>query len=185
MALFLCQVQTIQCSAGRSAVAAAAYRSGDFLIDDRLAMGFDFASKDGIEHTEIMAPANAPAAHLDRRTLWNAVEFSESRKDSVPAREVLIALPHEFDFAQRRELVREFVSAHIVARGMIADVAMLEPGMASGHEVQGRVSGREASGDGFDTYALPHSRCHYRTCHLASRVVHGPHAGGRICRCRQ
>ena len=128
MASFLCQVQTIQRSAGRSAVAAVAYRSGDFLIDDRLAMGFDFTSKDSIEHAEIMAPANAPAAYLDRQTLWNAVESSEARKDSVPAREVLIALPHEFDFAQRRELVREFVATHIVARGMIADVAMHKPG---------------------------------------------------------
>ena len=49
MASFLCQVQTIQRAAGRSAVAAAAYRSGVALTDERLAMDFDFAGKDGVE----------------------------------------------------------------------------------------------------------------------------------------
>jgi hypothetical protein len=128
VASFLCQVQTIQRSAGRSAVAAAAYRSGDRLIDERLAMEFDFAAKEGIEHAEILLPENAPAGFKDRAALWNAAELRELRKDAVPAREVLLALPHELDFDQRRELVRAFVAEHIVARGMIADVAMHRPG---------------------------------------------------------
>lgn len=128
MASFLCQVQTIQRSAGRSAVAAAAYRSGACLVDDRLAMEFDFAAKDGIEHTEIMAPAAAPPGLSEREALWNAAEKMEARKDAVPARELLLALPHELDFQQRRGLVREFVKEHLVARGMIADVAMHTPG---------------------------------------------------------
>jgi hypothetical protein len=128
VASFLCQVQTIQRAAGRSAVAAAAYRAGVLLTDERLAMEFDFAAKDGIQHAEIMAPASAPLAYRDRQALWNAAEQAEGRKDAVPARELLLALPHELDFAQRRELVREFVAEHLVARGMIADVAMHEPG---------------------------------------------------------
>jgi hypothetical protein len=128
LASFLCQVQTIQRAAGRSAVAAAAYRSGVCLVDDRLAMEFDFAAKDGIEHSEIMAPANAPVGLTERGALWNAAEKKDTRKDAVPAREVLVALPHELDFEQRRELVREFVRDHLVARGMIADVAMHTPG---------------------------------------------------------
>lgn len=128
MASFLCQVQTIQRSAGRSAVAAAAYRSGQALTDERLAMEFDFAAKDGIELAEILAPEQTPAALLDRETLWNAAEKSEQRKDAVPARELLLALPHELTFEQRRELVRAFVAEHIVARGMIADVAYHQPG---------------------------------------------------------
>ena len=128
MASFLCQVQTIQRSAGRSAVAAAAYRSGDRLIDERLAMEFDFAAKEGIEHAEILLPESAPTRLADRAALWNAAELSELRKDAVPAREVLLALPYELDFEQRRELVREFVAEHFVARGMIADVAMHRPG---------------------------------------------------------
>lgn len=128
MASFLCQVQTIQRAAGRSAVAAAAYRSGAALVDERLAMEFDFANKDGIEHAEIMAPEAAPAALHDRERLWNAAEAAELRKDGVPARELLVALPHELDFEQRRELVRAFVQEQLVAKGMVADIAMHRPG---------------------------------------------------------
>lgn len=128
MASFLCQVQTIQRAAGRSAVAAAAYRSGAALVDERLAMEFDFANKDGIEHAEIRAPEGTPTALRDRERLWNAAEAAELRKDGVPARELLVALPHELDFQQRRELVRAFVDEHLVAKGMIADVAMHRPG---------------------------------------------------------
>jgi hypothetical protein len=128
MASFLARVQTIQRAAGRSAVAAAAYRAGANLTDGRLAMEFDFAGKAGVEHAEIMAPADAPSALLDRQTLWNAAEKSEARKDAAPAREILLALPHELDFEQRRALVRAFVAEHVVTRGMIADIAMHRPG---------------------------------------------------------
>lgn len=129
MASFLAQVQTIQRSAGRSAVAAAAYRSGQALVDERLAMEFDFAGKGGVEFSEILVPASAPAAFLDRQTLWNAAEKREARKDAVPAREILLALPHELDFEQRRALVRAFVAEHLTGQGMIADVAMHLPGL--------------------------------------------------------
>ena len=87
MASYVCRVQTIQRSAGRSAVAAAAYRSGQALTDERLAMDFDFAAREGVEHVEILAPASAPAAFLDRQTLWNASEKSERRKDTPSQRE--------------------------------------------------------------------------------------------------
>lgn len=128
MASFLCQVQTIQRSAGRSAVAAAAYRSGMALTDERLAMDFDFAGKEGVEFAEILAPEAAPSRFSDRQTLWNAAEKREARKDAVPARELLLALPHELDFEQRRALVRAFVAEHLVGQGMVADVAMHRPG---------------------------------------------------------
>ena len=128
MASFLCQVQTIQRSAGRSAVAAAAYRSGMALTDERLAMDFDFAAKEGVEFAEILAPEMAPPGFSDRQTLWNAAEKREARKDAVPARELLLALPHELDFEQRRALVRAFVAEHLVGQGMVADVAMHRPG---------------------------------------------------------
>ena len=91
-------------------------------------MEFDFSSKDGVEHAEIMGPADAPDVYSDRGALWNAVEAAERRKDAVPAQEVLLALPHQLDFAQRRDLVRDFVRDHIVAKGMVADIAIHRPG---------------------------------------------------------
>ena len=128
MASFLAQVQTIQRGLGRSAVAAAAYRSGETLIDERLEMEFDFAGRGGVEFAEVLTPATAPVAFRERQTLWNAVENSEGRRDAVPAREILLALPHELNFEQRRDLVRAFVAEHLTGRGMIADVAMHLPG---------------------------------------------------------
>ncbi len=133
MAQYRLAVQTIQRAAGRSAVAAAAYRSGSRLIDERLAMEFDFAAKDDVEYAAIMTPEAAPAAFQDRQTLWNAAEKAEGRKDAVPARELLLSLPHELDAQQRRALVRDFVAEHIVARGMIADVALHRPGKHGDH----------------------------------------------------
>ncbi len=128
MAQYRLAVQTIQRAMGRSVVAAAAYRSGQCLVDGRLAMEFDFEGKSAVEHAEILAPANAPAAYRDRETLWNTVERAEGRKDAVPAREILLSLPHELNFEQRRELVQAFVAEHVVARGMIADIALHQPG---------------------------------------------------------
>ena len=133
MAQYRLAVQTIQRAAGRSAVAAAAYRSGSHLIDERLAMEFDFAAKDDVEYAAIMAPQIAPAAFHDRQTLWNAAEKAEGRKDAVPARELLLSLPHELDAHQREMLVRHFVAEHIVARGMIADIALHQPGKHGDH----------------------------------------------------
>jgi hypothetical protein len=123
------RVQTIQRSAGRSVVAAAAYRSGQSLADERLKETFDFTRKtDGIEHTAIIAPANAPEELLDREQLWNAVEQAEKRKDATPAQEILVALPHELTAEHRRELVEEFVRESLAKRGMIADIAIHVPG---------------------------------------------------------
>ncbi len=96
-------------------------------------MEFDFAAKEDIEFAAIMTPENAPAAFQDRETLWNAAEKAEGRKDAVPARELLVSLPHELDFKQRQELVRDFVSQHVIARGMVADIALHRPGKQGDH----------------------------------------------------
>lgn len=152
MASFVCQVQTIQRSLGRSSVAAAAYRSAELLRDERLAMEFDFRGKDGVEHAEILAPATAPVSYTDRETLWNAAEGAERRKDAVPAQEILLALPHELDLQQRRELVRAFVAEHVTRRGMIADIAMHRPGKEGDQRnfhAHILVTTREVSPEGF------------------------------------
>lgn len=42
MAIYHCSIQPISRGAGRSAVAAAAYRAGDKLLDERLMQASDF-----------------------------------------------------------------------------------------------------------------------------------------------
>jgi hypothetical protein len=115
-------------SKGQSAVAAAAYRAGARLDDERLGKTFDYTRRRGVLHSEILAPENAPDWMRDRKQLWNAVEKAEKRKDSQLARSLDIALPHELTPEQNLKLVRAFVRAEFVDRGMIADVALHAPG---------------------------------------------------------
>jgi len=123
VAIYHLSAKVISRSAGRSATAAAAYRSGERIADERTGQAFDYTRRSGVEHREILRPADAPAWMGDRAQLWNAVEKIEARKDAQLAREIEVAIPRELDREARQALVREFVTTEFVARGMIADVA--------------------------------------------------------------
>ncbi|MEL6418315.1 MAG: MobQ family relaxase [Pseudomonadota bacterium] len=127
MADYRLSAQIIGRSSGRSSVAAAAYRAGEELYDARTGEVHDFTRKEGVLHSEIMAPANAPEWMADRAQLWNAVEAVETRRNSQMAREVQLSLPHQLSFDANRQLVREFVLEQFVAKGMIADIAVHAP----------------------------------------------------------
>jgi Ti-type conjugative transfer relaxase TraA len=122
MAIYHLHVKVIGRKSGSSAVAAAAYRSGSRLHDERLDRSHDFSAKRGVVHSEVMLPENAPAARKDRERLWNDVERFEVRKDAQLAREVEFAIPRELTQAQGIELARDFARGEFVNRGMIADL---------------------------------------------------------------
>ncbi|MCI4590409.1 Ti-type conjugative transfer relaxase TraA [Sphingobium sp. BYY-5] len=122
MAIFHFSVQVISRASGRSAVAAAAYRSAERLHDERLDRDHDFTNKSGVVHSEVLLPEGAPERFADRATLWNEVEATEKRKDAQLSREVEFAIPREMTQAQGIELARDFVSVEFVASGMIADL---------------------------------------------------------------
>lgn len=118
----------------RSAIAAAAYRSGDRLYDDSQGKWFVFEKPD-VVHTEILTPSmDAPAWLSDRQTLWNVVERCEKRHDAQVAREIELTLPRELSDEQRIDLVREFVREQFVSQGMVADIAIHRPDAADGQE---------------------------------------------------
>ncbi|MGC1301436.1 MAG: MobQ family relaxase [Caulobacteraceae bacterium] len=153
MAIYSLRVQPIMRSEGRSMLAAAAYRSATELADARLGMTFDYAAKSaGVEHTAIIAPANAPPEYQDRATLWNAAEAADKRRDAVPAREILVALPHELTADQRKNLVEAFARESLARRGMVADVALHLPdreGDGRNHHAHILVTTRDLSEAGF------------------------------------
>ena len=122
MAIYHFSAQVISRAAGRSAVAAAAYRSASQLQDQRAERAHDFTAKTGVVHSEILLPAGAPAALSDRAALWNAVEAAEKRRDAQLAREIEFALPRELGQADAIVLARDFVTRSFVVRGMIADL---------------------------------------------------------------
>jgi len=122
MAIYHFSAKIIGRGAGRSAVAAAAYRSASRLQDERLGRHHDFTTKAGVVHSEVMLPEGAPERLRDRETLWNEVETTEKRKDAQIAREVEFAIPREMTREQGIALARDFVSREFVERGMVADL---------------------------------------------------------------
>jgi ATP-dependent exoDNAse (exonuclease V) alpha subunit len=124
MALFSWSMQIIKRSAGRSVVAAAAYRSGERLRDERLGVVHDYRNRTGVEYTDILIPENAPewVQGIGRERLWNAVEQGEKRKDAQTARELRIMIPRELDPPERIRLVRDYLTESFVSKGMVADV---------------------------------------------------------------
>ena len=122
MAIYHLSVKVISRAAGRSAVAAAAYRSAERLHDERLDRDHDFTNKSGVVHSEILLPEGAPEEFDDREKLWNAVEGCEKRKDAQLAREVEFSIPREMNQQQGIELARDFVQREFVDAGMVADL---------------------------------------------------------------
>ena len=127
MAIFHLSVKIISRSKGQSAIASAAYRSGDKLHDERYDENQDYTNKRFIEHSEIQLPENAPQKYLDRATLWNSVEKAEKAKNAQLAREVELALPRELSAEQRIKLVHDYVQKSFVNQGMIADWSIHNP----------------------------------------------------------
>lgn len=119
MAIYHFSVKTISRSAGRSATAAIAYRSGEKIECERLGITHDYTRKTGIDHKEIFLPYGAQQHLNNREQLWNEVEQRETRKNSTVAREFEIAFPSELNQQQREALLEELCH-HIVERHQVA-----------------------------------------------------------------
>ncbi|WP_330422938.1 MobQ family relaxase [Mediterraneibacter gnavus] len=118
---------------GKSAVAAAAYRSGEKLTNEWDGMTHDYTRKGGVVHTEIMLPPHAPPSFSDRSTLWNSVELYEKAGNAQLAREIDAALPIELSREEQTRLVREYCSSQFVSRGMCVDFAIHDTDSGNPH----------------------------------------------------
>lgn len=127
MAIYHLSAKVVSRTSGRSAVAAAAYRSGERLLDARTGLAHDFRARSGVVTSFIAAPADAPDWALDRQSLWSATEVHETRSNSTTAREWEAALPDELDAEQREALARSFAAAMVARFGVVADCALHAP----------------------------------------------------------
>jgi len=123
MAIYRFSSQIIKRSEGRSATAAAAYRSAERIHDRTTGEVFDYTRKRGVFDSVILAPDFAPDWVYDRGELWNRVEEIERRGDAQLAREIELAIPVELTVEKGIALVREFAKDQFVDRGMIVDIA--------------------------------------------------------------
>ena len=133
MAIYHLSMKILSRSKGYSAVASAAYRAGEKILDERTGVIHDYTRKNGVASAVILTPANAPAWCANRAELWNAVEKAERRKNSQLAREFELAIPRELAQDAARETVLNFVRENFVSRGMIADVAFHNLGGSNPH----------------------------------------------------
>jgi Ti-type conjugative transfer relaxase TraA len=128
LAIYHLSMKPISRASGRSSVAAAAYRAGECLTNERDGLTHDFTRREGVEHAEIVLPQGSDAEWaLDRSALWNAAEQAESRKDARVAREFEIALPHELSAEQRLELTRSFAQDLADRYGTAVDFVIHAP----------------------------------------------------------
>lgn len=133
MAIYHLHAQIISRTSGRSAVAAAAYRSGENLTNEYDGVQHDFTAKHNIVYTEIMLPEHALAAYSDRNSLWNSVELSEKNSNAQLAREIEVALPAELSRDEQIKLVREYCKANFVDEGMCVDFAIHNPPLTASY----------------------------------------------------
>ena len=152
MALYHLSIKAVSRSSGRSAVGAAAYRSGTRLTNERDGVTHDYTRRGGVlrDASFVVVPAGAEWAR-DRAALWNTAERAETRKNSTVAREYELALPAELDCEGRARLARVFAEAMVARFGVAADVALHAPGREGdqrNHHAHVLTTTRQAGPDG-------------------------------------
>ena len=133
IAIYHCNIGIVSREKGKSAVAAAAYRSGEKITNEWDGMTHDYTRKRGVVHTEILLPPHAPPSFSDRATLWNSVELYEKAGNVQLAREIDAALPIELSREEQIRLVREYCSSQFVSRGMCVDFCLHDTGSGNPH----------------------------------------------------
>ena len=128
------EISIVQRSQQQSAIAAAAYQSGEKLFCEYDQQVKHYPEKRGIVHNEILLPPNAPQEYADRNTLWNAAEAVEKQWNSQLARRWVLTIPREIPPDQYAVLVREFCEQQFVSKGRTEglDEGWTEPGDFTG-----------------------------------------------------
>ena len=126
MAIFHFTVTQTKRSKGQSAIASAAYRSGERLYSEYYGEYSDYTRKGGVICSDILLPSHAPKEYADRQTLWNAVEKAERGKTAQLAYSFEISLQNEFSLEENIALARKFLLEQFVSRGMTVDVSFHE-----------------------------------------------------------
>jgi hypothetical protein len=120
MAIYRLSLSTVSRGAGRSA--AAAYRGGVRLHDARTGLTHDFTRRGGVVSKALIGWQGT------RQALWEAAEAAERRRDSVVAREVQVALPHELTAPSRWRVTVRLAKWLSARHGVAVDVALHAPG---------------------------------------------------------
>ena len=117
-------VNIISRGKGKSAVARAAYISGEKIKNEWDGVTHDYTRKQGVISKEIFLPDHAPKEYKDRKTLWNSVELFEKNSNAQLARNFIISLPKELSIEENKKMIEEYIQTNFVKEGMIVDLAI-------------------------------------------------------------
>jgi ATP-dependent exoDNAse (exonuclease V) alpha subunit len=131
MAIFYLQISSISRGAGRRATAAAAYRAGERVRDERSGELHNFSRRRDVLHTEIFVPQQAGLQGAEwarsRERLWNTAEHAEKRHNARVAREFQVNLPAELPPLARIALARSFAQELSERYRVAVDLAVHAP----------------------------------------------------------
>lgn len=137
-------------SAGRSAVAAAAYRLGERLHEQETDRTHDYTRRSGVVTTLALAPEDAPQWAREPEALWNAASAADTRRNSQIAREWELALPAAVSAEEREGIARDFAHELVDRYRVGVTVAIHEPGRGDdrNHHAHFLMTTRRISEDG-------------------------------------
>lgn len=117
-------VKIISRGKGKSAVASAAYISGEKIKNEWDGVTHDYTRKEKVLVKNIILPDHIPKEFNDRSTLWNKVEMAEKNSNAQLARQFIIGLPKELSLSENKNLVERFIKENLTSQGMIVDYAI-------------------------------------------------------------
>lgn len=124
MAIFHLSVKVFSRTAGHSAVAAACYRSGERMTDEKAMTVYDFTRRGGVVSKTLHLPHGLT---LSREQVWNEAERAETRKNSTVARECEVSLPMELNLKTQISLANELGLYLVEKHGCGIDVNVHQP----------------------------------------------------------
>jgi ATP-dependent exoDNAse (exonuclease V) alpha subunit len=131
MAIYFMQINSVGRGSGRRATAAAAYRAGERIRDERTGEVHNYSERRDVRHAEIFLPrqfeGSATAWAHNRERLWNTAEHAEKHHNAKVAREYQVTLPHELTPEQRVSLARTFASEIAERYKTAVDLAIHDP----------------------------------------------------------
>lgn len=143
MAIYHFNVRGISPARGSSAVASAAYQSGETLRDERTGDLKRYARQERIADTGLVLPEHAP--EWDRQRLWNEAQRAHAGGNELVAKRYEFALPRELDLDEQRACVADFC---LLFKGKACDWAIHDSGDGNPH-AHVLVSSLDLGKDGF------------------------------------
>lgn len=144
MAIYHLNARGIAPARGSSAVASAAYQSGETLRDETTGDLKRYARAERIVGTGIVLPDGAPS--WDRARLWNEATRAYAGGTELVAKRYEFALPRELDLDEQRACVLDFCS---LFKGKACDWAIHDSGDGNPH-AHVLVSALKLGADGFE-----------------------------------